>query len=160
MLFASDPSLATEIAECASDDLLARRISNSAVTYEFRFMASRDRYSVRGRQVRLDLPPGSLEKLTGDLALLVTSAEKDVIDADLLFASDAELGNVVRAGMPVWLRVDTAGNGRGLIFSALYLRFRDGELHVFSQSHFASQQPDAASELVAARFHSTGRQAY
>jgi hypothetical protein len=76
------------------------------------------------------------EGLSGDFALrLEVTREGQVLGKELLFSSDPKLGQMVRDSLEAGLEIVRPGTGPGPFVDILTLKFQNGELAVFGQTH-------------------------
>lgn len=105
----------------------------------FEYLRSADSLDVTGRLVMLSFP--TLGDLSGDLAIrLKTSREGDVLEKKLLFSSNGELGRKVLEHFEAGLEIVKPGKGAGPFIDILTLKFQNGEMAVFLQTHHAKPE--------------------
>ena len=137
--FASEKSFAETLLSCAASDWFPRNAPQPMqgipiLRADFSYMPSVGSRDVEGRLIRPRFPayPG----LSGDLALRVEmSPEGKMLAKNLLFSTDDQLGQQVLEDLEQALQVENPGKGSGPMIDILLLKFQNGELAIFGQSH-------------------------
>lgn len=146
---ASHDWLSTALQECASHGWIPKGWIPSGIpefakgmpiqSDFFDYIPSVDSVDVRGRLVRLSFP--ELADLSGDLAIrLEVTHEGQVLGKELLFSSDPKLGQLVLDSLEAGLEIVRSGSGPGPFVDILTLKFQNGELAVFGQTHHSKPQ--------------------
>ena len=152
--FASDLSYANSLTDCAGRGSVQLPTRSGHVYKVFRFAPARDQQILSGGRI-LDFEiPDSLKKrisntsFTGHLALRLEINELGMIRSkELLFASSGRLGNLVLDYVDDGLEVVNRGQVRGPYTDVIYLRFENGSLVSFEQSHFVAREQLAQGGL-------------
>ena len=145
----SDAGYADQLLTCLhrGEARLPRPPANSHGGYKvLRFAPARGQVEVRGsRLLRYDIPNElrsqfSAPAFDGHVGLRVELNEFGMIRSqDLLFSSNGPLGDTVLDTLDESLAVVKDGREAGPYVDVIYLRFKDGALVNFSQSHFVTR---------------------
>ena len=150
--FSSDPGFARDLLTCI-DRGEAQLPGQSGKAYKvFRFVPARGQeLAGSDRRLEYEIPRAlrlgiSAPSFTGTVALRVEMNEYGMIrNHDLLFSSNTWLGERILGSLDEGLKVVSRGKESGPYIDILYMRFEEGMLLNFSQTHFVDQRFRAAN---------------
>jgi len=152
VLFASSPQFKEQIEGCHQQGLLPDSLFDAGLTRTFRFIPQRGTFQMSGRRVRLHVPPADLEGLTGQLAIkLVVDGQGAVQSKELLFSTDAALGQRVLDGIDRWMEIVGRGDTPGPYLDVAYLGFGPNGLEVMLQNHYSLTPRDSKAGTASSR---------
>jgi len=142
--FASDASLLRALQACAEQGWYPHTRPRSAEGVSVQeesleYIPSVATQDVKGRRLGwLTLPEYS--GLSGDLAIRIeVTREGEVLRKELLFSTDAKLGQLVLADLDQGLEITNPGEGPGPFTDILSLTIENGTLLAFIQSHYMAK---------------------
>jgi len=138
VLFASHADYQRKLQECANANLAVDE--EQVLTFIYR-PAPDFRISPGQRRLFPNLPKASVGGLTGVAAVKLTANRwGETVAKELLFASNAALGQAVLTDIERWMEVREAGSADGFQ-DVVYFRFQNGNLQMMTIQNFTTSNP-------------------